>query len=486
MSALFAFLTALNTANLVYLFLLNTTYLLISLLSFRALRKYSRRLKSFSVDQLLGTIGEAPPITVVVPCYNEEETCVESIRSLLNLHYPDFEVMVVNDGSKDETLERLIEAYELEPTPRMPLSDLPTAQVKGLYKSQSMANLWVIDKDNGGKADALNCGINFCQSPLFSAIDADSLLEPDALVRVVRPFLENANTVASGGIVRIANGCEVENGMVRKVRLPKSLVARFQVLEYLRAFLAGRMGWSELGGTFVISGAFGLFRRATVVQMGGYDTSTVGEDMELIVRLHRYCLEAKQPYEIAYVPDPVAWTQCPEDLKTLGNQRDRWQRGLMEALFKHRRMFFNPRYGKAGMLAYPYYFLLEMIGPVIELAGYVSVLITLMMGMLSPAFMIAFFLVAFIYGGIISIFALALEELTFRRYQNLSDLLRLIATALLESFGFRQLLSWWRFRGMMRRLLMGKTGWGQMTRTGFRQPGGTPSAKSPAGASAAH
>lgn len=468
MSLLFVVLMTLNVLNLVYLFLLNTTYLLISLLSFRALRKYSRRLKSFSVDHLLGNIGGAPPITIVVPCYNEEPTCVESVRSLLNLHYPDYEVLVVNDGSKDETLVRLIEAYELELTPRMPLSDVPTAEVKGVYKSQKFSNLWVVDKSNGGKADALNCGINFCQTPLFSAIDADSLLEADALLRVVRPFLENAHTVASGGIVRIANGCEVGHGKVTRVSLPKSLIARLQVLEYLRAFLAGRMGWSELGGTFVISGAFGLFRRSTVVELGGYDTNTVGEDMELIIRLHRHCLEADIPYEIAYIPDPVAWTQCPEDLKTLSGQRDRWQRGLMEALIKHRKMFFNPRYGRVGMLAYPYYFLLEMLGPFIELAGYVSVVITLLMGLISVPFLLAFFLVAFVYGSVISIFSLALEELTFRRYQRLGDLFGLILTAMIESFGYRQLLSWWRFRGMVRRIFKGQTGWGKMTRTGFQ------------------
>lgn len=460
-------LMALNTANLIYLFLLNTTYLLVSFLSFRALRKYSRRLKSFSVDHLLGNFGGAPPITIVVPSYNEEETCVESIRSLLNLHYPDYEVLVINDGSSDKTLTRLIEAYDMELTPRMPLSNLKTAEVKGVYKSQANSRLWLVDKANGGKADALNCGIDFCQTPLFSAIDADSLLEEDALLRVVRPFLENAHTVASGGIVRIVNGCEIKNGVVTNVALPDSMVARFQVLEYLRAFLAGRMGWSELGGTFVISGAFGLFRRSVVVDVGGFDTTTVGEDMELIVRLHRHCREKKIPYDIAYIPDPVAWTQCPEDLQILSKQRDRWQRGLMETLLKHKKMFFNPRYGKVGMLAYPYYFLLEMLGPIIEVAGYASVIITLLMGMVSADFMFAFFLVAFIYGGVISIFSLVLEELTFRRYQRLGDLFGLIFTSMLESFGYRQLMSWWRFRGMMRRIFMGRTEWGEMTRKKF-------------------
>lgn len=473
MSWIALILFVLSALNLVYLFLLNTSYLLISLLSFRALRKYARRLKSFQVDHMLGNFGGAPPITVIVPSYNEEETCVESIRSLLNLHYPDYEILVVNDGSKDKTLERLKQAYELELNPRMPISEIASANVRAIYKSQKSPNLWVVDKENGGKADALNCGLNFCNTPLFCAIDADSLLEADALLRVVRPFLENANTVASGGIIRIANGCEITNGLVSKVSLPSSVLARFQVLEYLRAFLSGRMGWSELGGTLVISGAFGLFRRSSVVQVGGFDTRTVGEDMELIVRLHRYYLEKKIPYEIAYIPDPVAWTQCPEDLKTLSKQRDRWQRGLMETLFKHKIMFFNPRYGNVGLLAYPYYFLLEMLGPFIEVAGYASVLFALLTGILSPTFMFAFFLVAFIYGGIISIFALALEELTFRRYQKLGDLVRLILTSLLESFGYRQILSWWRFKGMVMRLVSGKTEWGEMQRKKFQSAPGS-------------
>jgi len=466
-----ACLLGINVLNLIYLFGLNTIYLLTSLLSFDALRKYSRRLKSLSIEHLLTSAG-APPICLLVPAYNEEASCVESIRALLSLQYPEYEILVINDGSQDQTLQTLQQAYALEASPRMPLASLSTQPVRGVYRSQSFQNLWVIDKVNGGKADALNTGLNFAQAPLFCAIDADSLLERDALLRVVRPFLENAQTLAAGGIIRIVNGCKVEQGCVTQVALPTSLLARFQVLEYLRAFLAGRMGWSVLGGTLIISGAFGLFRRGVTIEAGGYLTETVGEDMELIVRLHRYAREKKQAYDIAFIPDPVAWTECPENWKTLGTQRNRWQRGLMETLFAHHPMLFRPRYGRLGLVAYPYYFFFEMLGPLLEVVGYVSIVLTALLGLLSWPFFVAFFLVAFVYGSIISIFSIALEELTFRRYQRKRDLLLLMLTALLEGFGYRQILTLWRVQGMFSLLFNPKKHhWGQMQRQGFQATG---------------
>lgn len=462
------FFTLLNTVNLLYLFLLNTVYLVTSIISFGALRKYARRLKSVNIEHLLNSAG-APPISLLVPSYNEEATCVDSVRALLNLQYPDYEILVVNDGSSDQTVKQLLKAYQMEPMSRMPLTNVPTAHVRKIYRSEKFHNLWLIDKDNGGKADALNTGLNFSHSPLFCAIDADSLIERDALLRVVRPFLENADTIAAGGIIRIANGCTVDRGVVTDVRLPESLWARFQVLEYLRAFLSGRMGWSVLGGTIIISGAFGVFRRNLVVEAGGYDHATVGEDMELIVRLHRHAREKKMPYDIAFVPDPVAWTECPESLRILSNQRDRWQRGLIECLFKHRIMLFNPVYGRVGLLAYPYYFFFEMLGPVIEVLGYISVIALALMGRLSVGFTLAFLLIAFVYGSIISVFAVALEELTFRRYQRKYDLIWLMLTAVFENIGYRQLVSFWRIRGTLKRLFSRKTKWGKMERKGFQK-----------------
>ncbi|MDH5588448.1 MAG: glycosyltransferase [Gemmatimonadota bacterium] len=454
-----------NYLVLVYFVVLNTVYLGTSLFAFGALKRYAMRMKSLDLDDLVTAAG-APPITLVAPAFNEEATCVESVRSLLTLDYPEFEIVVVNDGSSDATLQRMVEAFNLEAAPRLPMASLPTAPVREVYRSRRHRNLWVVDKVNGGKADALNAGINLCRTPLFCAMDADSLLEPEALTRIVRPFLEDSRTIAAGGILRIVNGCEVKEGQVVRVRMPGNVWARFQVLEYLRAFLSGRMGWHALDATLVISGAFGIFRRSTVVDAGGYATDTVGEDMEMVVRLHRHCAERGIPYRIHFVPDPVAWTECPESLRTLGRQRDRWQRGLLQSLMRHRKMLFRRRYGRAGMLAFPYFFFLEMLGPVIEFIGYVVFVISLAAGRLDGPIVVAFLMVAVVMGIALSVSAVALEELSFRRYPRVQDLLQLFVLAVAENLGYRQLSTWWRFRGVVS-ALRGRTGWGRMDRKGF-------------------
>ena len=464
-TALLWLLDFFNALVLVYFVALNSVYLLTSLFAFTALRRYALRLKSFDVDDLIGS-GAAPPITLVAPAYNEEATCVDATRSLLALHYPEHEIIVVNDGSRDATLQRLTETFDLVPATRMRTADLPSAPIRGIYRSRLHRNLTVIDKENGGKADTLNAGLAYCRTPLFCAMDADSLLEPDALIRVVRPFLEDARTVAVGGIIRIVNGCTVTNGVVTRVALPNDILARFQVLEYLRAFLSGRMGWAALDATLIISGAFGLFRRSVVVDAGGFATDTVGEDMELVVRLHRHCRERKIPYRITFVPDPVAWTECPESLRVLGRQRDRWQRGLSEVLTRHRRMLFNPRYGRVGMLAYPYFFFLEMLGPVIEVAGYITFALALVLHRANGPYVLAFLLVAFVLGMSLSLAAVALEELSFHRYPGVRALASLFGLSITETLGYRQLSTYWRFRGLIS-ALRGNKGWGEMTRKGF-------------------
>jgi cellulose synthase/poly-beta-1,6-N-acetylglucosamine synthase-like glycosyltransferase len=448
--------------------LLNAVYLATSVFAFGALRRYSLRLKSLDLTDLI-TSGGAPPISLIAPAYNESVTCVESVRSLLSIEYPNFEVIVVNDGSKDDTVERLKAAYKLESASRIPTAAVKTADVRGVYHSRTHPSLWLIDKENGGKADALNVGLNYCYTPMFCAIDADSLLEPEALVRIVRPFLEDSTTIAAGGILRIANGCRVERGRVVEVGLPQSLLARFQVLEYLRVFLAGRMGWATMDASLIISGAFGIFSRVAVVRAGGYATDTVGEDMELVVRLHRYHSEAGIPYRIHFVPDPVAWTECPESIAVLARQRDRWQRGLFQSLTRHRRMLFNPTYGKAGLLAFPYFFFLEMLGPVVELLGYFSFIVTIVAGRADWYFVTAFLAVAVVFGSVLSLSAVALEELSFRRYPKVSDLLKLFGLAALENLGYRQLNTWWRVKGTYS-ALRGVEGWGKMTRKGFSAP----------------
>ena len=463
--AFWAVIRVFNYIVLFYFVVLNLVYLCTSFFAFGALRRYSLRMKSLDLTDLI-TSAWAPPITLIAPAYNEEATCVESVRSLLTLEYPEYEILVVNDGSVDSTLERLTEAFNLQPAGRVLTAELESAEVRQVLRSRRHPNLWVIDKENGGKADALNAGLNYCQTPLFCAMDADSLIEPEALIRIVRPFLEDADTIAAGGVLRIANGCVVKQGRVIDVRLPKNFLAQLQVLEYLRAFLSGRMGWDALDATLVISGAFGIFKRSVVVDAGGYATDTVGEDMELVVRLHRYCRENDIPYRIHFVPDPVAWTECPESIAVLSRQRDRWQRGLFQSLIRHRTMLFNPKYGRAGMVAFPYFFFLEMWGPVIELLGYVSFAATVIAGRAEWPFVIAFLSVAVILGGALSLSAVALEELSFRRYPRLSDLLRLFSLALLENFGYQQLSAWWRLKGTIS-AIRGVEGWGHTVRKGF-------------------
>ncbi|HSW30276.1 MAG TPA: glycosyltransferase family 2 protein [Longimicrobiales bacterium] len=464
-AAFWAALEGVNYLVLLYFILLNSVYLATSLFAFGALRRYGQRMKSLDLDDLVRGAG-APPITLVAPAYNEEPTCVESVRSLLTLDYPEYEILVVNDGSKDRTVERLVEAFNLKPAARIPTAGLATQPVRQIYRSRRHPNLWVVDKENGGKADALNAGINYCRTPLFCAMDADSLLERQALVRIVRPFLEDASTIAAGGILRIANGCVVKQGQVVDVRLPGNLWAKFQVLEYLRAFLAGRMGWDALDATLVISGAFGLFRRSTVVEAGGYATDTVGEDMELVVRLHRTCSERRIPYRIHFVPDPVAWTECPESLSVLSRQRDRWQRGLFQSLTRHRVMLLNRTYGMAGLLAFPYFFFLEMLGPAIEALGWMSFAASVVTGRADWLFVWAFLGVAVVLGVALSVAAVALEELSFRRYPRFTDLLQMFGLGVLENFGYRQLSAWWRLKGTWSAIRKVE-GWGGMQRKGF-------------------
>ncbi len=458
-----------NYLVLFYFLSLNFFYLLTTLFAFFALRTYARRMKAVDLHALIAKAG-VPPVTLLAPAYNEEATCIESTKALLALNYPEYEVIVINDGSKDRTRQVLIEAFDMEKAERAPVASLKSAAVRGIYRSRYQPHLWLIDKENGGKADALNGGVNYCRTPLFCAMDADTLIERDALLRIVRPFLEDASTVAAGGIIRIVNDCKIRSGTVTQVNLPRSLLARFQVLEYLRAFLSGRMGWSAMNATLIISGAFGMFKRSLVTEVGGYATDTVGEDMELVVKLHRHCREHKIPYSISFVPDPVAWTECPESTKILGRQRDRWQRGLFEVLTRHRVMFMNPRYGRIGLFAFPYFYLLEMLGPAIELPGYFTFLIAVIAGTVSMSYLVAFFVVAFMFGIALSVFSVALEELTFRRYPRMTDLLKLFALAVVENFGYRQLTIYWRIHGFISALRKVE-GWGKMERKGFATGG---------------
>lgn len=409
----------------------------------------------------------SPPIAVLAPAYNEAATIAESIQSLLSLRYPNFEVIVINDGSRDATLQVLIDAFELSPVQRHYELAIAHQPIRAVYGAAHQPRLIVIDKENGGKADALNAGINVSRAPIFCSMDADSLLEPDALLRVVRPFVEDpVRTVAVGGTVRIANGCRIADGRVLKVGLPRNLLALLQTVEYLRAFLMARLAWSRINTLTIISGAFGLFRRSRVVEVGGYARGTVGEDMELVVKLHRLMRDKGLPYRIGFVPEPVCWTEVPEDLRVLGRQRARWQRGALETFERHWGILFKPRYGRVAVVGFGYILLVDVLGPVVDLLGYVLIPLFWVSGVLAIEYMLAFTAVSFTFGVVISVGALALEESQLRRFPRARDLMVLTLVAVLENFGYRQLNTLWRLRGIWQYLRRSQS-WGTMTRKGF-------------------
>jgi len=413
---------------------------------------------------------QAPPIAVLAPAYNEEVTIVESVSSLLALHYPDIEVVVINDGSGDNTLQRLIDHFGVTPVDRY--HDLTVAHqpIRGIYANPRLPRLLVVDKENGGKSDALNAGINVARAPLFCSIDADSLLESDALLRAVRPFVEDPDKmVAVGGTIRLANGSRIGSGRVERVCLPRNFLALVQIVEYLRAFLMARLALSRMQVLTVISGAFGLFRRRLVLEVGGYSHGTVGEDMELVVKLHRHMRDLKRPYRIEFIPEPVCWTEAPEDLTILGRQRARWQRGALETFAKHRDMLFNPRYGRIGFIGFGQVLVVDVLGPIVEVVGYVLVPLLWAVGLLSLQYLLAFLAVTFTFGIFLSVATLILEEVELRRFPHASDLVVLTLVAVVENLGYRQLSNLWRVRGMWQ-FLRKHQGWGQMTRKGFQTP----------------
>ncbi|MGD9815010.1 MAG: glycosyltransferase family 2 protein, partial [Hyphomonadaceae bacterium] len=411
--------------------------------------------------------GAAPPVSIIAPAFNEEANIVESVQSLLGLRYPCFKVIVVSDGSTDATLQRLIAAFDLRRIALDVDMPLPHRSIRGAYRSVRNPNLLVIDKTNGGKADALNAGLNAARHPLFCCVDADSVLEFDALLRVVQPFIDDPHhVVASGGSVCVANGCTIGGGRVVNVGLSRNPLALAQTIEYLRAFQLARLAWSRIDALAIISGAFGLFRRDVAIAAGGYQCNTVGEDIELVVRLHRRSIESGSGHRIVFVPDPVCWTEAPETMRMLARQRMRWQRGALETLAQHRAMLFAPRYGRVGRLAMGRLLLVDLLGPIAECAGWLLLAALWASSQLSAGFLGALFAAAAVFGFAISIVAISLQPLALSRARRASEVALLGAAAMLENFGYRQLVGLWRFLGLLQ-WLRKDTHWGAMARRGL-------------------
>ena len=445
----------------------------ILLISFQAGRMQNRLWRAKD-PRFLFTRGLLPSVSVIAPAYNEESNIIESTNSLLNLHYPEFELIVVNDGSRDGTLRALIDYFNLEKQDRLIPSVLKTRELRGIYRNRNIPNLIVVDKVNGGKADSLNLGLNVAKGQFFCGIDADSLLEPDALLKAVSCMLDSpVESIATGGNICPVNGCKVELGSIDSLALPDRFLARFQSLEYIRSFMTGRMGWARINLLLIISGAFGVFHRNRTIQTGGYLTrsgkyhkDTVGEDMELVVRLSRFMREKGQEYRVHYAGNANCWTEVPESFKVFRRQRDRWQRGLIDIILFHSSMLFNRRYGRLGLIGIPYYFIFELIGPFIEAQGLILILLSALLGLLNGPVVLALFNATVLMGIMVSLTSLFISDVD-RPLYSLKDIGRLLSLTVIENFGVRQLISIMRV-GAYINAMRSNRGWGVQVRTGFK------------------
>ncbi len=459
-----------NVAILVFAFFIMSSYMVLAVMSIMALRDYLWATKFIDYNVLLSS-EHAPSLSLIAPAYNEGKTIEENIQSLLSLNYSNYEVIIVNDGSKDNSMEIMTKSYQLELDQNFKFDPhIATKEIKGIYRSKNPAfkKLIVVDKFNGGKSDALNVGINVSSHPYIVCIDVDCIIEKDALLKMAKPFLENdhGRVIATGGVIRIANSCKVTNGRLIEVNVPDPLIPRIQVIEYLRAFLLGRMAWAKLDGLLLISGAFGMFDKQIAILAGGYDHKTVGEDMELVMRMRRYMIESNQKYVVSFVPDPLCWTEAPDNFSILGKQRSRWTRGTIESLWKHRIMLFNPKYKLLGMISFPYWLLFEYYAPLIEFFGLIISLVFFAFGFINVKFF--FLLLLFVYSFAITMSTLALltEEFTFHQYPRIKDYFKLLFVALLEPFFFHPFVVYSALKGNWEKF-KGVKSWGEMTRGGF-------------------
>jgi cellulose synthase/poly-beta-1,6-N-acetylglucosamine synthase-like glycosyltransferase len=457
-----------NHALFWYYLASNVGYLVMLLVALKTSAAHQRHLESHRLRWIKDS-PLAPPITIIAPAHNEEASIRVAVRNLLELDYPELEVIVVNDGSEDRTLDEMREEFRLRPVRAVYVASMKSAPVRGLYRSSVDSRLLVIDKEPAGsKADAVNAGLNAATCPYVCVVDADSVLERDALLRIMLPILADPKrVVAVGGIIRVLNGSEIANGQLRRVRLPRKSIEVVQVIEYLRAFLIGREAWGQGNMLMIISGAFGVFRTDLVRAVGGYRPNAIGEDFDLVARLHRHLLEKRADYRVDFVPDPMCWTEVPSDLKSLGRQRARWQKGLLDVLLLTRSMLFRPRYGRIGSFALPYLWLFEFAAPVIEVLGIVTIVLAAVLGVLSRTFFLQFLLFGYAFATVISIGSVLQEEITYKRYNDWQDVVRLVSYCFLEHFPYRQLHMFWRLQGIWQ-YLRGDTAWAPPKRKGLQ------------------
>lgn len=461
------FISFFNYFCMAFTVLLSLIYIVQLIISFIKVRKNDKARQSDDYGRYVSS-ENLLPISLLIPAYNEEENIVSNIKSLMKIDYPEFEIVVVNDGSTDSTHDRIVETFGLYKIESAVKTSIPTKEVRGVYYNIEYPNLIYVDKENGGKSDALNAGINISSYPLFACLDADSRIEPDALLKLSIQFLKNTDTIVAGGLVRIANGFKIRDGRVSGFSMPPKMIERFQIVEYYRSFLSGRVSWGATNSMLIVSGAFGVFKKQAVIDVGGYKTNTIGEDMEIVVRLHKYMRAHKRKYKVIFCEDSVCWTQGPMSISDIRSQRRRWQIGLLDTLIAHRSMFLNPRYGVIGLMAIPYNWIFELLGAVIEVLGYFLIPFSLVMGELNMFFFIMYFLLAVLLGVILSIGSLILEQYTRRTTMSAKQCLSLSLYAVLENFGYRQAITLFRVEGILKYRKLRKT-WGKIKRKEVEQ-----------------
>lgn len=462
------FLAISNDVLFWYYLASNLAYLVMLMVALKTTAAHQRRLQSHRTSWIKQS-PFLPPITIIAPARNEEKSIRVAVRNFLEIDYPDIELIVVNDGSSDRTLHEIEDEFSLRPVRSVYIPKTKSAAVRGIYKSDADPRLLIIDKKPGGsKADAINAGLNAATSPYVCIVDSDSMLERDALLRIMVPVLSDPkHVVAVGGIIRVLNGSQIQGGQLRRVRLPRRPIEAIQVIEYLRAFLIGRESWAQANMLTIISGAFGVFRTDLLRAIGGYRCHAIGEDVDLVVRLHRYSLDKKARYAIEFVPDPMCWTEVPSDLKSLASQRARWQKGLLQVLWDNKNMLFRPRYGRIGSFAMPYLWIFELLAPFVEVGGILTIGAAACLHVLSHEYVLQFMIFGYAFATVISIGSVLQEELTYKRYNDWQDVARLVSYCFFEHFPYRQLHMFWRLRGILE-YLRGDMNWKSIKREGLR------------------
>lgn len=454
---------------LIYFLLFNSIFLVLIVAGGVEVIRARRQVQPISLDEVFA-YPLTPSISVVVPAFDEELSIIDSVHGMLNLRYPSHEVIVVDDGSTDQTFELMQSEFDLEPC-ELAADDAihVMAEILGSYRSRIDSRLVVLRKANAGtRSDAVNAGLAVARHPLVCMTDADSIFDTDALLLVARAYLRDPErTVGIGGTIRAVNGSSVARGFLEDAKAPVTWIARIQVVEYLRSFLLGRVAWSRMKALIIVSGAFGVYRRELLSELGGLDPEALAEDAELVVRVHKHMRDADRDYRLAFLPDPVCWTEVPNSLKQLAKQRRRWSRGLAEVLWLHRRMLFNPRYGRIGLLALPYYLFFELLGAIIEFVGVFAVLAGFALGLVNTRMAILVAAVAFLYAVVLSAVTILIEEFSYRRYTRPRDLFMVATASLIEIFGFRQIHAFWRTHGLISALRRAESTWEKPDREGF-------------------